>query len=131
MLEGALRSLYRSYEKRHEQWKEEFEVLGEPPPVMIVVCPNTIVSKLVYDWIAGQEIGSPDGSEDIREGQLPLLSNVDGDDWIDRPPTIIVDSAQLESGEALKGDFKDAAARNSKSSNPSTAPAIPALTSTN
>ena len=111
VLEGALRSLYRSYEKRHEQWKEELEVLGEPPPVMIVVCPNTIVSKLVYDWIAGQEIGSPDGSEDIREGQLPLLSNVDGDDWIDRPPTIIVDSAQLESGEALKGDFKDAAAK--------------------
>ena len=111
VLEGALRSLYRSYEKRHEQWKEELEVLGEPPPVMIVVCPNTIVSKLVYDWIAGQEIGSPDGSEDIRPGRLPLLSNVDGDDWIDRPPTIIVDSAQLESGEALKGDFKDAAAK--------------------
>ena len=111
VLEGALRSLYRSYEKRHEQWKEELEALGEPPPVMIVVCPNTIVSKLVYDWIAGQEIELPDGREVIRPGHLPLLSNVDGGGWIDRPPTIIVDSAQLESGEALKGDFKDAAAK--------------------
>ena len=111
VLEGALRSLYRSYEKRHAQWKEELEALGEPPPVMIVVCPNTIVSKLVYDWIAGQEIELPDGREIIRPGRLPLLSNVDGGDWINRPPTIIVDSAQLESGEALKGDFKDAAAK--------------------
>ena len=111
VLEGALRSLYRSYEKRFKQWQEDLEALGEPPPVMIVVCPNTIVSKLVYDWIAGQEIELPDGSEVIRAGNLRLLSNVDGDNWIDRPPTIIVDSAQLESGEALKGEFKDAAAK--------------------
>ena len=111
VLEGALRSLYRSYEKRFRQWEDELEALGEPPPVMIVVCPNTIVSKLVYDWIGGQEIQLPDGREIIRPGHLALLSNVDGDNWIDRPPTIIVDSAQLESGEALKGDFKEAASR--------------------
>ncbi len=111
VLEGALRSLYRSYEKRFNQWQVELSELGEPPPVMIVVCPNTIVSKLVYDWIAGQEVELPDGREVIRPGHLPLLSNIDGGNWIDRPPTIIVDSAQLESGEALKGDFKDAAAR--------------------
>ncbi len=109
VLEGALRSLYRSYEKRFKQWEAELEAVGEPPPVMIVVCPNTIVSKLVYDWIAGQEVELPDGREVIRPGNLPLLSNVDGDDWIGRPPTIIVDSAQLESGEALKGEFKEAA----------------------
>ncbi len=111
VLEGALRSLYRSYEKRFKQWEEELEALGEPPPVMIIVCPNTFVSKLVYDWIAGQEIELPDGREIIRPGHLELLSNVDGDNWIDRPPTIIVDSAQLESGQALKGDFKEAAAK--------------------
>ena len=29
---------------------------GETPPVFIVVCPNTTVSKLVYDWIAGEQI---------------------------------------------------------------------------
>ena len=111
VLEGALRSLYRSYEKRFNQWQDDLEALGEPPPVMIVVCPNTIVSKLVYDWIAGQEIELPDGREVIRPGNLPLLSNVEADNWIDRPPTIIVDSAQLESGEALKGEFKEAAAK--------------------
>ncbi len=111
VLEGALRSLYRSYEKRFRQWEAELGALGEPPPVMIVVCPNTIVSKLVYDWIAGQEVEFPDGREAILGGNLPLLSNVEGDNWIARPPTVIVDSAQLESGEALKGDFKEAAAK--------------------
>jgi type III restriction enzyme len=45
-----------------------------------------------------------------RAGNLPLFSaSVDGVPT-PRPPTILVDSAQLESGEALSADFKDAAA---------------------
>ena len=113
VLEGALRSLYDSYRRRFEMWQANLEPLGEPPPVMIVVCPNTVVSKLVYDWIAGQEVGTDDEDRTIfRPGALPLLSNV-GDDgsMLHRPPTILVDSAQLESGDALKPDFKKAAAR--------------------
>ena len=110
-LEGALRSLYASYDRRFDHWRSELEPLGEPPPVFIVVCPNTIVSKLVFDWIAGQEVELPDGSVVLRQGKLPLLSNVADGSWIDRAPTIIVDSAQLESGQALKEDFRRAAAR--------------------
>ena len=111
VLEGALRSLYSSYERRFRTWQRELEPLGEPPPVLIVVCPNTIVSKLVFDWIAGQKLERPDGTEVLRPGSLELLSNV-GDDgqWIHRPRTVLVDSAQLESGETLKDDFKKAAA---------------------
>jgi type III restriction enzyme len=110
-LEGALLSLYKSYERRFDHWHRELEPLGEPPPVFIVVCPNTIVSKLVYDWIAGQEVELPDGREVWRQGNLALLSNVVDGRPLDRTPTIIVDSAQLESGETLKQDFKKAAAR--------------------
>ena len=109
-LEGALLSLYRSYERRFEHWRQAMEAQGEPPPVFIVVCPNTIVSKLVFDWIAGQQVELPDGREVLRPGRLALLSNVADGEWIRRAPTIIVDSAQLESGEALKDDFKKAAA---------------------
>ena len=111
VLQGALESLYHSYERRFRTWESELEALGEPPPVFIVVCPNTIVSKLVYDWIGGQTVEQPDGTEVLRPGYLDLLSNV-GDDglWRGRPRTILVDSAQLESGEAMKDDFKKAAA---------------------
>jgi type III restriction enzyme len=111
-LEGALRSLYRSYDTAFRHYRENLESFGEPPPVFIVVCPNTAVSKLVYDWIAGQEIEQEDGSLRIRQGSLKLLSNVGEDrQWLNRAPTILIDSAQLESGELLSPDFKKVAAR--------------------
>jgi type III restriction enzyme len=110
-LEGALQSLYRSYRAAFERWSTSPDSVGTTPPVFIVVCPNTIVSKLVYDWIAGVEVEGPDGETRLRAGRLPLLSNVDENGaWIRRSPTILIDSAQLESGESMKADFKAAAA---------------------
>src|SRR5262249_10337971 len=110
-LEGALRSLYRSYERSFRRYETSLAKLGEPPPVMIVVCPNTIVSKLVFDWIAGAEVEQPDGSIVLRKGELGELSNVDEHgEWTQRQRTILVDSAQLESGEAMRDDFKKVAA---------------------
>lgn len=107
-LEGALRSLYRNYEKSFRAWEETLAARGEPPPVFIVVCPNTAASKLVHEWISGYEVQREAGIEFV-DGKLPLLSNgVDGEAAA-RPPTILVDSAQLESGE-LKADFKAAVA---------------------
>jgi type III restriction enzyme len=110
-LESALLSLHRSYEKSFNRWQADLEQHGEPPPVFIVVCPNTVVSKLVYDWIGGVDVERPDGSMIPKPGHLELLSNVDAaGGWMARPRTVLVDSAQLESGEALKPDFKEAAA---------------------
>jgi type III restriction enzyme len=109
-LEGALRSLYRSYEQNHERSEASLAVLGEPPPVFIVVCPNTVASKLIFDWIAGRDVELPDGTKRLAAGNLPLLSNVEDGAWAIRQRTMLVDSAQLESGEPLGGDFrKDAA----------------------
>ena len=109
-LDGALRSLYRSYQKSWNAYEEELAALGEPPPVMIIVCPNTIVSKLMFDWIAGYEYEGPDGDELLADGQISLFSNVEDGRWTRRQRTILVDSAQLESGEPLGSDFrKDAA----------------------
>ncbi len=109
-LEGALRSLYRSYERAYEHWRKKLQQYGQTPPVFIVVCPNTVVSKLVYDWIAGEAIVEDDEVIAHKAGNLPLFSNVIGGQPVARPYSILVDSAQLESGEALKGDFKKAAA---------------------
>jgi type III restriction enzyme len=110
-LEGALRSLYRSYEANHARYEHELSVLGEPPPVMIVVCPNTLVSKLVFDWIAGRDVELDDGAIQAAPGNLPLLSNVVDGRWTTRQRTILVDSVQLESGEPLGAEFRKDAAR--------------------
>ena len=112
VLEGALESLYRSYRARFEAWEANLKALGEPPPVMIVVCPNTTVSKLVFDWIAGVDLaaGHDDQEPNIRPGRLPLLSNVDEGQWLDRPRSVLIDSVALESGDTFKKEFKQAAA---------------------
>ena len=46
-LEGALQSLYGNYEKAFHRWEESTAGIdGSTPPVFIVVCNNTNVSKL-------------------------------------------------------------------------------------
>jgi type III restriction enzyme len=112
-LQGALHSLYSNYEKYYALWENNAEARakGITPPVFIVVCNNTNVSKLVYDYIAGWEkqIGE---QTIVQAGQLRIFSNDDGNGaWQRRPNTILVDSRQLESGEAMSDDFKKIAAR--------------------
>jgi type III restriction enzyme len=114
-LEGALLSLYTSYREQYEEWRRSLEALGQrsnrqTPPVMIVVCSNTMVSRMVYEWIAGYEKTLDDGSSVIVPGHLDIFRNEDGRRWLPRPNTILVDSAQLESGEGLSDDFKQVAA---------------------
>jgi type III restriction enzyme len=113
VLEGALRSLYDNYSKSFQRWRSNVDVQtnGSTPPVFIVVCNNTNVSKLVFDYISGWEKTLPDGSTVAVPGHLSLFSNVDGTQFISRPNTILVDSSQLESGEAMSADFKQIASR--------------------
>ena len=112
-LEGALRSLYGHYKKSFEHWRRVAENAAgaATPPVFIVVCNNTNVSKLVFDFIAGWEKRLPDGTTAAVPGRLELLSNVQDGRFTNRPNTILVDSQQLESGEGLSEDFKKIAAR--------------------
>ncbi len=108
-LEGALRSLHRSYATAFKHWQQELEQYGETPPVFIVVCPNTVVSKIVYDWIAGLQVEQDGEVIAHKSGNLQLLSNVVDGRPLARPRTILIDSAQLDSGEGMKADFKQAA----------------------
>src|SRR5713226_2073973 len=80
------------------------------PPVFVVVCNNTNVSKMVFDYVAGWAKPLSDGSEVVVPGALPLFSNDDHGVWSARPNTILVDSEQLESGEGMSADFKKIAA---------------------
>ncbi len=112
-LQGALLSLYGNYEKYYRLWEQNTEARarGITPPVFIVVCNNTTVSKLVFDFVGGWE--KPIGEQTIvQAGQLPIFRNDDGSGaWLHRPNTILVDSRQLESGDAMSDDFKKIAAR--------------------
>jgi type III restriction enzyme len=112
-LQGALLSLYGNYEKYYRLWEQNAQARarGITPPVFIVVCNNTNVSKLVFDYIGGWEkqIGE---QTIVQAGQLAIFRNDDGNGaWLHRPNTILVDSTQLESGSAMSDDFKKIAAR--------------------
>jgi type III restriction enzyme len=111
-LEGALQSLYSNYVKYFKQWEQNIQnrERGLTPPVFIVVCNNTNVSKMVFDYIAGWKKILPDGTIVNVPGKLELFSNVLDGLWSARPNTTLIDSQQLESGEAMSPDFKKIAA---------------------
>ncbi|MGH3797617.1 MAG: BPTD_3080 family restriction endonuclease [Pseudonocardiaceae bacterium] len=110
VLDTALHSLYGAYRRQFESWERSAGIeAGDTPPVFIVVCSNTAVSKLVFDWIAGHP--HPELPDLAVGGKLELFSNVAADGrWRHRPRTILVDSQQLESGEAMSAEFRRIAA---------------------
>lgn len=108
-LQTALEALYGHYAKTFEEWRKTLGI--EVPPCFIVVCNNTATSKLVYDYIAGFHRTLPDESTQLIQGRLPLFSNFDehGNPY-PRPRTLLIDSEQLESGDALDDNFRKMAA---------------------
>jgi len=113
-LEGALHSLYGHYEQAFRRWEANAGARerGLTPPVFVVVCNNTNVSKLVFDWIAGWDTGkqNEDGAPLVAPGKLSLFTNEEHGRWTPRPNSILVDSQQLESGEGMSAEFKKIAA---------------------
>jgi len=107
-LQTALQALYGHYEKTYKLW-EEAKI--RVPPCFIVVCQNTAISKLVYDFISGFHRQNDDGSTTLENGRLPLFRNFDEHgNPLPRPNTLLIDSEQLESGEGLDDNFRGMAA---------------------
>ncbi|REJ85157.1 MAG: restriction endonuclease [Acidobacteria bacterium] len=105
-LTTALEALYGHYAKTFEQW---VDAGIEVPPVFIVVCNNTTTSKLVYDYVSGFVRQTKDGDLFVP-GALELFRNFDEHgNPIPRPRTLLIDSHQLESGEGIDKNFRDAA----------------------
>ena len=106
-LQTALEALYGHYQKTFELMEEAG--IGVPP-CFIVVCNNTSTSKLVYDYISGFHRENDDGSTTLVNGRLALFRNFDEQgDRYSRPRTLLIDSEQLESGDALDSNFRNMA----------------------
>ena len=107
-LQTALEALYGHYQKTFELMEEAGTKV---PPCFIVVCNNTSTSKLVYDYISGFHRESDDGSTTFQNGRFELFRNFDeyGNQY-PRPRTLLIDSEQLESGDALDRNFRKMAA---------------------
>jgi type III restriction enzyme len=107
-LQTALEALYGHYSKTFDLWQKSGIKV---PPCFIVVCNNTSTSKLVYDYISGFQRENEDGSTTLVNGRLALFRNFDEHgNAIARPRTLLIDSEQLESGDALDGNFRTMAA---------------------
>jgi type III restriction enzyme len=108
-LQTALQALYGHYEMTFKLWQDAGIKV---PPCFIVVCQNTAISKLVYDFISGFQRQNDDGTSTLENGRLPLFRNFDETTGnpLPRPNTLLIDSEQLEAGDALDDKFHDMAA---------------------
>jgi type III restriction enzyme len=108
-LQTALQALYGHYEKTFELWQQRGINV---PPCFIIVCQNTAISKLVYDYVSGFSRKNADGTATQHNGRLALFQNYDPVTLnpYPRPNTLLIDSEQLESGEKLDDTFRTFAA---------------------
>jgi type III restriction enzyme len=108
-LQTALEALYGHYDKTFKLWEEKGIRV---PPCFIIVCQNTAISKLVYDFISGFHRKNEDGTTTLENGRLALFRNFDETTGnpLARPNTLLIDSEQLEAGDALDDKFRGMAA---------------------
>ncbi len=104
-LKTAMEALYGHYEKTFKLWEKENI---KAPPCFIVVCQNTAISKLVYDYISGFHRKKDDGTSTLENGRLALFRNFDESTGnpLPRPNTLLIDSEQLEAGDVLDSNFR-------------------------
>jgi type III restriction enzyme len=117
ILQAALKQFYEHYEeefrnRRHSAGASRTDQLSfeDSPPVFIVVCNNTSVSKEVYKYLAGYEIPSEDESDppQVVPGMYELFSNYEPATHQPRrkPPTLLIDSDALENSGQISDEFK-------------------------
>ena len=108
-LKTALNALYGHYAQTYELWEKHGISV---PPCFIIVCQNTAISKLVYDFVSGFHREKEDGTTTLENGRLALFRNFDETTGnpLPRPNTLLIDSEQLEAGDALDSNFRKMAA---------------------
>jgi len=99
---------YVEYYKGVRKNQEENTNLFSSPPVFILVCNNTSVSKEVYKYIAGYEYLDDKEQLVTISGAKELFSNYDTftKKPFKKPPTLLIDSDALDNSDQINDDFK-------------------------
>lgn len=115
-LPALLNSALDQFVKDYESYTQELGNMGEmaaelftTPPVLIVVCNNTTVSKEVYKYIAGFKKDEDEKGNAINEsGHFEVFSNYTREGLpVRKAPTLLIDSSQLEqAGAVVDEEFK-------------------------
>lgn len=115
-LPALLNSALDQFVKDYESYTQELGNMGElaaelftTPPVLIVVCNNTTVSKEVYKYIAGFKKDEDENGNAINEsGHFEVFSNYTREGLpVRKAPTLLIDSSQLEqAGAVVDDEFK-------------------------
>lgn len=111
LVQGALDQFYKHYEEYDNGARSKQETRADlftAPPVFIVVCNNTTVSKELYKHIAGYEFTDATGTKAVVTGHCDTFSNYDKatNVLLKRPPTLLIDSEALEDGNQINDEFK-------------------------
>lgn len=110
LLTIALEQFVKDYEKYDNGMRQAGEAaknLYTAPPVFIVVCNNTTVSKEVFKHIAGYETVDADGNKIYIDGVFPVFSNYTNGIPKNILPSLLIDSSALdEASDTIDDEFK-------------------------
>ncbi len=111
LVKGALDQFFNHYQEYEQNIRAKGEAKADiftRPPVLIIVCNNTSVSKEVYKFIAGYTYEDESGESYSKEGAFDLLSNYKKTGLKkSKPPTILIDSESLDEDDQVNKDFKN------------------------
>ena len=113
-LPALLNTALEQFEKDYEEYDKGVRIAGEEkanlystPPVFIVVCNNTTVSKEVFKYIAGYETIDAEGNPIYIDGKFPIFSNFKNGIPLSKQPSLLIDSAAIDNaGGVVNEDFK-------------------------
>ncbi|KAF0128357.1 MAG: type III restriction enzyme [Bacteroidetes bacterium] len=111
LVKAALDQFYGHYVEYYNGVRKNQEQktnLFSSPPVFILVCNNTSVSKEVYKYIAGYEYLDDNEQLVTVSGAKELFSNYDpiSKNPLKKPPTLLIDSDALDNSDQINEDFK-------------------------
>lgn len=95
---------YKNYDKGIRQNNESARNLFTAPPVFIVVCNNTMVSKEVFKYMAGYETVDSEGNTIYVDGHFDIFSNYRNGIPVKRQPSLLIDSIAIDEANSIVND---------------------------